>query len=312
MIMKNKLFKSILLLPALLACACNGASGEINSSSSDDTSILEGNTSSSQEKLYPNSVLTSEWGLEAAKASYDVLGVAIPYIAQDSFIYEIGEDAYGDPDIWFYCFYETDDLAYQAYQDYLGICALKGYSGEETTYHSIDYETLTIIEFQYCVVDRVIGEHNGVELQFVTSTKNGKPCLGIYGMTYLYIDENTYPQLAIDTFFKNPSDVPQITLEDDYSYYFSFIIDDWGNKILEVQILNCYYTVEKEFFDLLLATGHYAIVQYTDDDEDYEEVLTEYEEYMYGFYYYAISNDKIIIFEYDISHAALIIDMYQR
>lgn len=300
--MKNKLLKSLLLIPALLVGACNSAAN----SSSESKEI----TSSSEEKLYPNSVLTSKWGLEAAKASYDVLGVAIPYIEQVSFEYVVGVDAYGDPDIWFYCYYNTDEEVDQAYIDYLDICASKGYSGKETTYSNFDPDTFTIIQFNYCVVDRVIGENQGVEIQFVPSTWNGKPCLGIYGFSYLYIEEHIYPQLAVDRFFKDPSDVPAI--KGDYTYYFSFFLDSMNNKGLEIQVLGCSYDLEKYYFDELNKTGNFVIIQYSDEDEEYDEVITSYDEYMYGFYYYAISNNKIIIFYYDISHQALVIDMYAR
>lgn len=291
--MKNNLLKASLLVPALLISACGAGTG-------------------SSEKLYPNSVLQSKWGLEAAKASYDVLGVAIPYIENESFTYEVGVDDYGDPDIWFYCYYNTDDEAYKAYADYLTICADRGYSGQETTYSSFDPETFVIMTFEYCVVDRVIGENQGVELQFVTSTKEGKPCLGIYGFSYLYIEEHIYPQLAINQFYGEESakDIPQIK-DDSYRYYFSFFIQQDGTRGLEVQSLGCDFTVEKYFYNELIKNG-FGIVQYSDEDDDYMEVLSSYEEYMYGYYYYAVSNDKILIFFYDIETSAFVVDMYHR
>lgn len=317
--MKNKLIKSLLLIPALLVGACGSSSNnsvESSIESSLDSSVSGGESlsipeeSSSQEKAYPNSVLTSPWGLEAAKASYDVLGVAIPYIEQASFKYEVGVDKFGDPDIWFYCYYETDEKAEQAYQDYLNICAAKGYSGNESTYTYVDYETLTYYQFNYCVVDRVIGPNQGVELQFLPSTWDGKPCLGIYGMSYLYIEETIYPQLAVERFYKDPSDVPVIS--GDYTYYFTFFVDDNDTKGLEIHVIGCDYDLEKYYFNELIKNNKFVIFQYSDDDEDYEEVLTKYEDYMYGYYYFAVSNEKYIIFYYDISNSMLVIDMYSR
>ena len=298
--MKNKLLKTLFILPAMLLGACAGS----NHSSSN------GEENSSSEKLYPPSVMESKWGLEAAKASYDVLGVAVPYIENKGFEYVVGVDDFGDPDIWFYAYYDTDAEAEEAYEDYLTICSQKGYEGQVTTYHNFDYDTLTIIEFEYCVVDRVIGEHQGVELQFLPSIWNSRPCLGIYGFSYLYIEKTTYPQLAVETFYNDASDVPVIT--GDYEYYFTFFVDNAGTHGLEIQVLDAYYDIEKWYTNELLKSDNYLVMQYCDYDDDYEEIIEEYEDFMYGFYYYAMSNSKLIIYYMDIENSIFVIDMYAR
>lgn len=289
----KKIFKLLLLLPALLATGCN----ETTTSSSED------------EVLYPRSVLESKWGLEAAIASYEALGVAIPYIDCVSFDYKQGVDDYGDKDIWFYCYYETDEDAEKAYNEYLEICRNRGYSGQagENTY--FDYDSLTVYTYPVAIVDRVIGEHQGVELQFLPSVWNSKPCLGIYGMSYLYIDENVYPQLAVDTLFGKETDVPKVEGEGlTYDFQFS-IVEDIG-QALEIIVYGASYDVEEKYFNDLMKTENYGIYQCSDIDDDYMEDALEYPGYEMGMYYYAYSEDKVVIFEYDIYNSVFVIDMF--
>lgn len=311
----KKLLKTLLFLPIFALSACGGNNGSVtsvddsSSAGASSNSLVESSTS--EEKQYPRSVLESKWGLEAAIASYEALGLAIPYLPCDSFEFEVGVDDYGDPDIWFYCYFQTDELAEKAFNDYLLICAERGFSGEagENTY--IDYETFTIYTYPVAVVDRVILEDHGIELQFLPSTWNGKPCLGIYGITYLYIPEDVYPQKAVDQLLGDDAkDVPKVEGKG-YLYDFMFI-KDGDTTALEITVVGPSYDVEEYYFNELLKTEDYAMCQCNDNDDDYFEIVDKYPGYELGMYYYCMSNTKIIIFEFDLYNNVFIIDIFAR
>ncbi|MCQ2776266.1 MAG: hypothetical protein MJ217_00875 [Bacilli bacterium] len=287
-------------------------SSPINNSSSSISSSESSSSSIRDEDIYPKSVLESPWGRETAIDTYKVLGIALPYIECDSYEYVIGVDDFGDPDIWFYCMYELDEDANQAYKDYLVICQNKGFSGESTVKRYIDYETLTIYEYESCICDRVILEHHGIELQFLVSMHNGKPCLGIYGITYLYEDPHVYPQIAVEEFAGIfAADVPVISGEG-YQYDFMFYKFDDGTDGLEIVVSFAYYDIEEWYFNSLLSSSKFAIGQCDEADEDYFEIMDTYPGYQIGFYYIAYSRNLTIIFEYDIYNGAFVIDLFLK
>ena len=261
---------------------------------------------------YPDSVLNSGWGKEAAIASYEALGVAVPYIQNDGFEYETGVDAYGDPTIAFYVFYNTDEAANNAFDEYIGICEYYGYSGEVSTKTYIDYDTYTIYQYESCIVDRVIQEHHGIELEFLVSTYKEKPCLGIFGFTYLYIDENEYPLLALEELYGKDASMFPVIDEKGAKYSFQFFIDQESQtEALEVVVSNVSYDIEEWYFEQILSIQGAIIYQCNDYDESYQAV-TEYPGYNAdGTYYYCLVGGYTVIFEFDLyNYYAFVIEFF--
>lgn len=325
----KKFIKSLLLIPALILSACNNNVASLSTSNSSNSELpsmsslisstssgkvssdksSSPSTSSSEERLLPNSVVNSKWGLEAATASYDALGVAVPYIDNDGFDYEVGIDDFGDATIWFYAYYKDDDSVNQAFEDYIEIIKQFGYSGERKITRYVDYETYTYYEFECVYANRVILEHHGIELDFLVSMHNGKPCLGIYGFTYLYEDPNVFPVIAIeDIYGSHASDIPVL---DGYKYEFMFFLNErTGKKILEIAVLNAGPDIEEEFFNGLLKNGC-VFEQYDDLDDYYDELVDEYPGFEDQYYYHAYNNNIEVIFDFDIDKMALIIDLFE-
>ena len=262
-------------------------------------------------KKYPASVLNSGWGQEAAIASYEALGVAIPFIENDGFEYQTGIDAYGDATIDFYVYYETDELANAAFDEYISICEYYGYSGEVTTKTYIDYETHTIYEYESCIVDRVILEHHGIELQFLVSTYKNRPCLGIFGMTYLYVDENEYPLLALQDLFGADASIFPTINEEGAKFYFQFYIDeDTSDKALYLSVSNVSYEIEEWYFNNLNAISN-SFIYYCNDYTESTEYVRSYPGFNAdGSYYYALVKDYTVIFEFSLSTYSLNIQFY--
>lgn len=262
-------------------------------------------------KKYPASVLNSGWGQEAAIASYEALGVAVPYIENAGFEYQVGVDEYGDATINFYVFYETDKDANDAFDEYISICEYYGYSGEVTTKTYIDYETYTIYEYESCIVDRVILDHHGIELQFLVSTYKEKPCLGIFGMTYLYVDENEYPLLALEEIFGADASIFPVIEEEGAKFYFQFYIDeDTKDEALYLSVSNVSYQLEEWYFNAINSIEGSVIICCNDYTET-AEIALEYPGFNAdGSYYYALVKDYTVIFEFSLTYYALVIQFY--
>ena len=135
--------------------------GEESSSSSSDVSSSSSSSSSSINPL----IEESKWGKEAAKACFDTLGVVFPYLEADGFEYKVTTDDYGDKAIWFYLYYETQEIAEEKIVDYAWAayeqdryeCVVK-----PTTLMGEDY---SIWEQNILYADKVLSEKYAVELQ---------------------------------------------------------------------------------------------------------------------------------------------------
>ena len=274
--------------------------------------VLELASCNQQVQQYPDSVLNSKWGYDAATASYNALGVAIPYVDNKGFEYEVGVDAFGDPTINFYVFYDTDEEAEKAFYDYVDVCAYYGYSGEITTKTYIDYETWTMYQYDSCIVDRVILEHHGIELEFLTSTYKAKPCLGIFGFTYLYIDENEYPLLALEELYGSDASIFPVIDEKGAKYSFQFAIDSYSNTVaLSVVVSNINYTIEEWYFNQLLAVSGTKIYQCNNYDDSIYNRVTEYPGFNGdGSYYICQIKDYTVIFEFSLDSYAFMLEFY--
>lgn len=279
--------KSVLLLgAALFALASCGESGEYRPDFSDNP-----------------------WGETAANDCYDAVHGVIPYLQCDDFEYKVSEDDYGDPMITFYLYYATDDLASEAFNNYATLCAENMYvvNVGENTY--IDYDTYTYYTYEVMYADCLVGKNLGLEIVGTPSTYNQKPCLGLFVYNYLYIPENEYPELAIQEVLGKNHGLP--TIEGDYTYKFlMFIEEDYNTEACEIQVYGCYYDLEEWYFNQLIEDGWY-IMKCNDSAETYERIK-EYDGYDLGYYYYAVGDEALVIFEYNFDNQAFIIDVYQK
>lgn len=250
------------------------------------------------------------WGEETANACYDAVHGVIPYIQCDSYEYKTSVDDYGDDMITFYLYYETDDLAYKAFQDYATLCAENMYVVNigENTY--IDYDTLTYYTYESMYADCLVGKNLGLEIVGATSTYNEKPCLGLFVYNYIYVPENEYPELAVQDVLGEHHDVPKIEGEG-YTYEFMMFLDpDYGTKGVEIAVKGCSYDIEELYFNTLIDNDWF--IMWCDDLNETYDRITEYPGLTLGTYYYAMSDTTLIIFEYNLDKAAFILDIFER
>ena len=132
----KKALRLLPLLPLLVLGACNVppsntsssnntsssdsdvSTSEISSSSNSESSSSEISSSSSSSNSINTAVEQSKWGKEAAQKCFDTLGVVFPYLEAEGFEYKVTTDDYGDKAIWFYLYYESQEVAEEKIVDY--------------------------------------------------------------------------------------------------------------------------------------------------------------------------------------------------
>ena len=340
-----KSLRYLLIIPALLLGACNGTSSSeestvvssetstatsesissevpTSSSISSETSFTSSSssTSSSSEEVINPLVANSKWGLEAAQACYDTIGTVIPYMEADAFEYKVTVDEYGDAAIWFYLYYETQeiaeakviDYAYAAWEQDSYECVVK-----PTWLHDENY---SMWQQNILYADKVLTNINAVEIMGLDSIKNyndkAMGCLGLYCFNYIpNVDPHSFPTYAVD-YYTNDEVVPEMT-GDDLNFEFTFAIDEMsGDKFLQIYVTSDSHTYDMEemyFYNILDSV--YFIAQY----DVYEEKFTdeffvngdEYPGWQENFAYlaYDYHNTHVIYIKYDTTHNWLYIEI---
>ena len=232
--------KALRLLPILITLVL-GACNNPTSSSSSDSSVTPSSPSSTSSSVADISdccdeppfstsssapissvnplIEESKWGKEAAQKCFDTLGVVFPYLEADGFDYKVTTDDYGDKAIWFYLYYETQEVAEEKIVDYAWAayeqdryeCVVK-----PTRFIGEDY---SVWEQNVLYADKVLSERYAVELQALASQKayNGKlmGCLGIYGFSYIpNIDPSKFPTYPVEYVLGENNGVPALVVDD--------------------------------------------------------------------------------------------------
>ena len=291
-----------------------------STSSSSSSSISSSSSSSSSSSEAPNPAITeSKWGREAAQVCFDTLGVVFPYLEANAFEYEVTTDDFGDKAVWFYLYYDSQEIAEEKIVDY----AWAAYEQERyecvvkpTWFMGEDY---SMWQQNVLYADKVLSDKYAIEIQALASIKsyNGKltGCLGIYGFSYIpNLDPSKFPTYPVE-YVLGENHVPALELED-IEYSFSFDLYN-GSKILIIAAESKKHTIEMEeeyFYNLLDA--HYHIYRYSDLDDDFTGeyfsyptgVYPEYED-NYCYYAYDEDNTHVVYFEYDLNKQYLHIEI---
>ncbi len=287
----KKNLKYLLLIPVLLFSSCNTTNSE---------------------------VANSKWGTEAAQACYNTIGTVIPYLESDGFEYEVTTDGYGDPAIWFYLYYDTQEIAdqklieyaYAAYEQRQYRCEVK------MQWYQIP-EEYSYIEVQTLFADKILNEYNAVEIQGIASQKaykgTLKGCLGLFCFNYFpNIDKTKFPNNAVNHLLGET--IPEL-VGNDLEYDFSFYVDDDGYHCLTIAVTGkgSSYMLEEEYLKTLLSNGYtiYPYNSYTEEAGSAIKKASDYQGYEDGMYYYAYpnSNSHVIVFYYSLYYSAFIIDI---
>lgn len=264
-------------------------------------------------------IVTSPWGKEVAQACYDQLRAIPPYLTCEEVEYEKSVDDYGDSMITLYLYFIDDESLDKAFDEYGKLCASYGYTVEVSTQTYMD-ENYVIYQFEAGFADLIIYEHVGLEIEYIASMRNNKPCLGLFVFTYVYSPKDSYPQVAVDKLLGEEKGklLPQIIPNEDeeFEYDFSFFLDENNDKdvCLEIVISGCSYEMEETYFDLMEDITPFYQLVCNDYYETYEEVTTGiYPGYDFGEgnYYLAFLDDNIgVIYWFDLSNYVFVIDIF--
>lgn len=286
------------------------------------TSSVMSSSSSAPTSTVNPVVAESKWGQEAAQACYDALGIVFPYLEAEGFEYKVTTDDFGDKAVWFYLYYDTQEIAEEKIVDY----AWAAY--EQDRYECVvqptwftDYTDYSRWEQNVLYADKVISDKYAIELQVLASLKNYNDkvmgCLGIYGFSYIpNTDPTKFPAYPVEYVLWEYNPVPDLGL-DDMTYSFSFDMYE-GKRILIIIAESKKHGIEmeEEYFNKLLA-AKYRIFRYSDlDDEFTDEMFTlednnvypDYED-NYCFYAYPRDNSHLVYFEYDLNNQWLHIEV---
>lgn len=335
----KKALRLLPLLPLLVLGACNVtpsntsssnntsssdsdvSTSEISSSSNSESSSSEISSSSSSSSSINTAVEQSKWGKEAAQKCFDTLGVVFPYLEAEGFEYKVTTDDYGDKAIWFYLYYESQEVAEEKIVDYAWAayeqdryeCVVK-----PTRFVGEDY---SVWEQNVLYADKVLSERYAVELQALASQKayNGKlmGCLGIYGFSYIpNIDPSKFPTYPVEYVLGENNGVPALVM-DDIKFDFSINMYE-GNKVLQIIVTSDKHTIdlEEEYF-YALEDARYRLFRYDDLEDDFTGESfgygSHYPEYEDNYCYYAYNKDNThcVYFEYDLNHQYLYIEIFQ-
>ena len=339
-----KSIKLLLVAAALTLSACGkgASSAEVSTSSADNTSSSEvvssvatssaqesssyvpSSSSSSTPTLDPR-VANSPWGVEAAQASLNTLGVVVPYLEADAFEYKVTTDDFGDPAIWFFLYYETQEIAEAKIVDYAWAAYEQDYYEcvVEPTWFT-DPDTYSMWQQNVLYADKVVNEKHAVEIQGLDSIKeyNGKGmgCLGLFCFNYIpNVDNTKFPTYAVEDTLGGKNDVPGFEDVDGLTFSFQFFIEEYSKKkCLEIVIKSTVssFEIEEYYFYALLSAG-YTIFEFSDLDEEFVEGAEfvngdEYPEFTDEFYYYAYPKNGhyCVCFDFDLYNNVFVIDIF--
>ena len=255
-----KKYLTILTLLALSLVSCNQTS--------------QSSISSNSQAEQP---FVSAWPEEVAQNIETVLGYNIPfYDSAISYSSKISTDDYGDPLLEIYCIL-YDEEENTAEDMYYNLCEDAGYYVEKSTVSSFDPDTLTTFYYDVYFADIEIDNQIGIELQFLVSQYQGKPCLGIFGFTYVLVDETMWPSDLIISLLGY--DVPSLYREG-LIYSAQLEIDpSTQDPYIYIQIENVEF-LDEENYRILLEQNHYVIFEddydaygYMAYDEDYTHCI---------------------------------------
>ena len=314
----KKTIRYILLATSLLLAGCNKTtetSSEVLVSSEPEISFEAPSSSS-----YPESIKNSKWGEEAAKACYDTIGAVVPFMEAQGFSYNVTKDDYGDPAIWFYLYFDTQEVAEEKITDYAyAAWEQDGYECVVKPTRFFDQETFSYWTQNVLYADLPLNNENAIEIQALASEKsyNGKimGCLGLFCFNYIpNLTPNEFPSYAVSTVAGRFNEVPVIKGEG-LTFDFAFFLVE-GVKCLEIVVTSTStnYEIEEEYFNSCLH-NQFAIVQYDDLTQDFTD-LTFYKTGNYPefddtkcYYAYAYTQDYCVYFDYDLYNQAFYIDI---
>ena len=332
--------KALRLLPILITLVL-GACNNPTSSSSSDSSVTPSSPSSTSSSMADISdccdeppfstsssapisstnplIEESKWGKAAAEVCFDTLGVVFPYLEAEGFEYKVTTDDFGDKAIWFYLYYETQEIAEEKIVDY----AWAAYEQDRyecvvqpTRFYGEDY---SVWEQNVLYADKVLSDKYAVELQVLASQKsyNGKlmGCLGIYGFSYIpNVDPTKFPTYPVEYVLGENNGVPALVM-DDVKFDFNVSMYE-GSKVLQIIVTSNKHSIDlEEAYFYTLEDARYRIYRYDDLENDFTGESfgygSHYPEYEDNICYYAYNktNTHCVYFEYDLNHQCLYIEI---
>lgn len=238
----------------------------------------------------------------------DAFQTVIPFIPCKTYTYEKGTDIYGDPVMDVYFSYRELDTMNRAYNYYAKLCEDAGY--EVNSGYYLSYECI--------YADKVINDHDAVELVIMTNDNVKDPMLGVFCSYYLYEDKNVYPTVAVEKLLGDKAQyVPKIEGSGyQYTFYFDYEELEDGSlyKALRIYVYNGSWEDEQNYFNALKEKGYIIFDDLTIEDEDAQPVTeypgwtgTAYDGYLYSKF------GKFMLgtyFTFNSYYNALIIDIF--
>ena len=316
----KRALRYLLLATSLFVVGCNSTAKSVENSVEPASSIELSSESISSSSPVPSFIKNSPWGEEAALASYETIGTIVPYFEADAFSYEVTTDDFGDPAIWFYLYFDTQETAESKLTDYAyAAWEQEGYECVIKPTRFQDPDTYSTFEMNVLYADLELDDNQAVEIQGLASqkvyndTKMG--CLGLFCFNYIpNSDPSRFPTYAAESIIGKNNDLP-VLVGDDLTFNFAFFMYD-GHKCLEIQVTSktTNYEIEEEYFNQLL-DNNFFIEQYS----DYDQAFTKVEFYRTGtypeyddsicYYAYPYSSDYIVYFDYDLYNQVFYIDI---
>ena len=258
---------------------------------------------------YPQYVLDSSWGKDKACTMYDTFHALIPYMEANDYEFVYSVDEYGDDMLSAFFYYESDEASEKANEDYINLCASKGYEVEVVPQSYVDWDTLTQYTYTVSYASKVIKGSIGFEMQFLASVRGGKSCLGVFAYNYVYCPKDSWPNAAVEHLLGNRANiVPTVTGGSKYEFLWD--VDSQKNVVLEIQITGLSVNVEEEYFNTLKSKGITSF-QFDELDEDHVVAMRQYEEFVDQYYYCCyLAEDVMLIYDFDVNSMKFIIDIW--
>lgn len=245
------------------------------------------------------------------KLFQDEFGTVIPFCPCVTYDYESEKDVYGDPTINVYFYFNAEETLDRAYNYYAYLCDQDGWEVESGTIAGYDCV--------YADKTKIVGQNDGVELCFLPSIKNEKPCLGVFGTWFLYEDKNVYPSVAVEKLLGTSyaSMLPKIEGEGyEYSFYFDYeeISETETYFNLRIYVYNVYIEAEEEYFNGLLE-NRFLIFNDLEIDDENAVPYTEYPGYeggAYDAYKYSMKGEFQFgtYFTFSTLYGAMLVDIF--
>ena len=217
----------------------------------------------SQLSSTPTIEFQSLWPETVAEDINEVLHYDIPFY-DTAILYEsnIFLDDYGDPLLEIYCTLKSEEESL-AEDIYYNLCEDSGFFVEQTTVHSFDPETFVSFYYDVFYASKAISDTIGIELQFLVSMRNGSPCLGIFGYTYVLVDPLIWPSELIISLLG--FDIPHLYREG-LTYSATLEIDVSTQEPYAYILIENAVFLDETNYTLLLEKNNYAVF-----DQDYAE-----------------------------------------